>query len=124
MDERQKVNYYPGDNRIRLEGWFYCPIKEQDDKKDKDKKRRIVDGGPMFDTIKLDKSQFIYSCREFEVSNLEIIPMIRYVGNLFNTKRVQAVIDVKGSMIPFFIEETKIKALRALISMETDIVRL
>jgi transposase len=96
---------------IRIYGWYYHPKKE----KPRDAKKTI-EVPPRFDTLKLDKDLFKYSCREFDVERLEIIPMRRYVGNLLNMKEVQAVVDVRGSLIPFFIERQKVEALRQLIS--------
>jgi hypothetical protein len=101
---------------IRIYGWFYMPTKVKDPKDAK----KMVELPPKFDTVMLDKEQFRYSCREFIVENLEIIPMRRFVGNLLNMKEVQAVVDVTGSFIPFFIEKRKVESLRLLISKYTS----
>jgi hypothetical protein len=100
---------------IRIFGWYYNPVKV----KDSDGKR-MVEKPLVFDKIMLDKEQFIYSCREFEIENLQIIPMRRYVGNLLNMKEVQAVVEVKGSLNPFFIERQKAEQLAILISKYTS----
>ena len=107
---------------IKISGWFYYSEEEKDDK---NLNYIVIDGPLRFDTLKLDMSMFKYSCKEFDTVNLRIIPMIRFVGRLFSLKRVQAVIDVTGSNIPFFVEQKTVIELEKLISNETNpMVRL
>jgi hypothetical protein len=105
-------------SRIRIDGWFYEPLEVYFGDKDRKYETRVIDSGPRFDTIKLDMSRFKYSCKEVDTDNLEILPMIRYVGGFFTSKRVHAVLHkgVEGSHIPFFIERKELMELSKLIS--------
>jgi hypothetical protein len=103
---------------IRIFGWYYHPKKVKDPKDAK----KMVEFPPKFDKLKLDPEEFKFSCREFEISDLEIIPMRRYIGNFLHNKELQAIIHLKGSLIPFFIERQKVDALRTLIANNTTTI--
>jgi len=64
----------------------------------------------------LDDQVFKLSIRSFEVKNLEILEIEKIQNSYFNPVYVRAVIDLKGSLIPFFIERQKVKQLQDLIN--------
>lgn len=68
---------------------------------------------PDLTTIFLDKKSFKLSIRRFELVNLKISNnLTKFVGNIANSQKLIAVFDVKGSLIPFFVEEEKANKLK------------
>jgi len=90
-------------NTVTIEGW-YCISKEYPDLK------RTV----------LDDKVFKYSIRTFDIRNLEVTTLERIQGSFLHPTYVTGVIDVKGSLIPFFINRQKVKTLQNLISSVRD----
>ena len=89
---------------ITIEGWFCVHDKEFPDL------TRAI----------LDKKLFKYSAKSYRIKNLYLPKIERIVGSFFNPTYVQAVIDIKGSLIPFFIERRKVKKLQEIIDSVKD----
>lgn len=83
---------------VDIEG-YYCISKQYPDLK----------------SIYLPKDVFKQSIRRFELSNLKITTIEKYVGSFPKITTVIGVVDVKGSLIPFFIEEQKVSKLKKLM---------
>ena len=85
---------------ITLEG-YYCIAKEY----------------PDLDRTLLDKTIFKLSARKFKIENLHILGLDRIYGSFISPIPVRGVIntDVKGSLIPFFIERQKAIKLQEII---------
>lgn len=68
----------------------------------------------------LDEKLFKFSCRKFNLPDLQVLPLERLQGSLFKTREVQGVVNTKGSLIPFFIERHKVPQLQNLICRSRD----
>lgn len=75
---------------------------------------------PELNRFLLPAKSFIDTIREFELANLVVTDIVISHGGFFNNKQVHGVIDIKGSPIPFFIDEKQIDSLRKLILDETS----
>lgn len=66
----------------------------------------------------LDPHDFRYTYMEVPILNLVVTKIERWVGSIFNPGRVQGVVDLEGSSMPFFIDQRKISKLKRLIARE------
>lgn len=82
-----------------IEGWF-CVTKGYPD---------------LSNSLFLNQDVFKLSARCFDLNQLTFINMQKRLGTLMNNVELQAVVDLKGSLIPFFIEKEKAKKLKNLI---------
>lgn len=89
---------------ITIEGWFCVYDKEY----------------PNLSRTILDKNLFRLSARTVRIKNLYMPKIERIVGSFVNPIYVQAVVDTKGSLIPFFIERTKVRKLQEIIDSVKD----
>ncbi len=84
---------------ITIEGWF-CIKKDY----------------PDLSRLTLDKDVFKKSIRKFNLEDLHIMEnMDRVVGSVLNPVDVSGVVELKGSLIPFFITKQKATQLKDLI---------
>lgn len=97
---------------IRIEGWYPKP-------RPKDSKNNEKEDWVDYQSTFLGPD-FIYGCRDHEISRLAILPMKRLAGNLFSSVWVRGITDTKGSLVPFFIDEEKVERLQRLINKYTD----
>jgi hypothetical protein len=63
----------------------------------------------------LDEQSFKQSVRRFTADDLYITDIEKLKGNLLNAIEVVGVIQLSGSLIPFFVTKEKAKQLRMLI---------
>ncbi len=59
--------------------------------------------------------EFKISAKRFELKNLKVLQIEKFVGKTFNLTKVVGVVDVKGSLTPFFVTEEKAKKLKNLL---------
>lgn len=83
---------------VILEGW-YC----------------IESNYPCLKRLLLDQDKFKQSARKFDLKNLYITDLERTFGSFLNPTEVVGVIDLSGSLIPFFIKKQRIENLKRLI---------
>lgn len=77
---------------------------------------------PDFKSIYLPMDVFKLSIRRFELSNLKFCSITRLVGKPWNCNNYVGVVDVKGSLIPFFITEEKAAKLKQLMENRSVLV--
>jgi len=100
---------------IKIEGWFYHePSKSSKPKPgEKETKEELTE---ILNRLWVPEKYFVNSAKEFQVSNLMVLSDCeRLVGGWLSFIKVVGVVDTKGSTIPFFIDEKKIKKLKKLI---------
>lgn len=85
-------------NRIVIEGWF-C----------------VTKGYPDLTSLFLDQAVFKKSVRVFDKRELALVGIEKHLGSMLNSKLVRGVVDLKGSLIPFFIEKEKARKLEVML---------
>jgi hypothetical protein len=90
----------PKQIEIVIEGWF-CTRKDY----------------PDLNRLTLDPDVFKRSIRKFSLDELHLMEsMDKIVGSVLNPLDVCGVVELKGSLIPFFITKQKAKQLKDLIN--------
>jgi hypothetical protein len=95
-------------DKLDIEG-FFCI----NDKSDEDES-----------SIFLNQSLFKKSVRRFSIEDLVITESTRFVGTIFMFEEVYGVVNVKGSLIPFYIDEKKLKRLQLILEKNNTVIKL